>query len=288
MIDLHTHLLPDLDDGADTLAESLEIARAAYADGTRTMVCTPHMIEHYPTDPAAVHETVVSVQAALTAAGIDITLVPGGEIDIAYLGRMSDDDLRLASVGDGRRRRLLLEMPYRGWPVDFARLLDRLELRGYGVILAHPERADAVQRHPDRMREVLGRGALVQLTAGSFLGEYGPAAQRMAVTLLSGGMAHFLASDTHTPGPRRTPALREGLAAAAQAVHADVDELEWMVQDGPAAVLAGEDVRPPRIGRARRITPDPDRPPPRSASDRPPGAGPRTPRGATPRRPTRS
>ncbi|MEQ8833541.1 MAG: CpsB/CapC family capsule biosynthesis tyrosine phosphatase [Miltoncostaeaceae bacterium] len=287
MIDLHTHLLPDIDDGPDWLPESLAMARAAHAGGTRTMVCTPHMIEHYPTEPAAVHETVVSVQAALTEAGLDMTLVPGGEIDIAHLATMSDEDLRLASIG-GRRRWLLLEMPYRGWPVDFGGLLDRLEIRGYGVILAHPERADAVQRHPDRMRELLGRGALVQLTAGSFLGEYGPQARRMARTLLSGGMAHFLASDAHGPGPRRGPGLREGLEAAAEAVRAEVAELEWMVQDGPAAVLAGGEVRPPRIGRARRITPDPERPPPRSATDHPPGGRRRGGPGSTPRRPTRS
>lgn len=272
MIDLHTHLLPAIDDGPDTMDEAVRMAAAARDAGIHTMVCTPHMIEHFPTDPTRVHAAVAEAQAAVHAAGIDVRLVAGGEIALPYLPHLDDEALRLASIG-GMGHWLLIEMPFHGWPVDLPRIMDGLERRGYSVILAHPERADAVQRQPDRMRDIVGRGALVQLTAASFLGEHGEAARRTAAVLLSGGAGHFLASDAHSPGPWRPPALEEGLQAAADAVDVSVGSLRWMVQDGPAAVIAGGPVRPPRIGRALRLTPDPDRPPP---SPRPPvrsGAG---------------
>ena len=261
MIDLHTHLLPAIDDGPDTMDEAVRMAAAARDAGIHTLVCTPHMIEHFPTDPAHVHAAVAEAQAAVDAAGIDVRLVAGGEIALPYLARLDDEALRLASIG-GAGQWLMLEMPFHGWPVDLPRIMDGLERRGYSVILAHPERADAVQRQPDRMRDIVGRGALVQLTAASFLGEHGEAARRTAAVLLSGGAGHFLASEAHSPGPWRPPALTEGLQAAADAIDVSAGALRWMVQDGPAAVLSGAPVRPPRIGRALRTTPDPDRPVP--------------------------
>lgn len=277
MIDLHAHLLPDIDDGPDTLAESVAMARAAWEAGIRTMVCTPHMIEHFPTDPADVHEAVARLQAALEEAGVPLDIVPGGEIAIPHLRSLTDEQLRLASYG-GAGRWVLLEMPFQGWPIDLPQVLHSLELRGYRAVLAHPERAEAVQRQPDRLRDIIGRGALVQLTAGSFLGDHGPVARRTAVSLLGGGAAHLLATDAHSPGPWRPPLLEEGLRAAADAIRVSPESLRWMVSDGPAAILAGTPVRPPRFGRALRTTPDPDRPPAArdgAARGRPPADRPR-------------
>lgn len=258
MIDLHAHLLPDIDDGPDTVAESVAMAQAAWDAGIHTMVCTPHMIEHFPTDPVRVHESVAQLQAALEQEGVPLRILPGGEIAISHLAALNDDQLRMASYG-GSGRWVLLEMPFHGWPIDLPEILHSLEIRGYGAILAHPERAEAVQRQPDRMRDVVGRGALVQLTAGSFVGDHGEAARRTAVMLLAGGAAHILATDAHSPGPWRPPLLDEGVRAAADAIDVAPEALSWMVTDGPAAILEGRPVRPPRIGRALRTTPDPER-----------------------------
>ncbi|MGD9571391.1 MAG: tyrosine-protein phosphatase [Thermoleophilia bacterium] len=247
MIDLHTHILPGLDDGPATMGEAVEMARVAWEHGTRTVVCTPHMIDHYPTDPAQVHEGVHALRAALEDAGIGLAVVPGAEISLDWLPRMSDADLAMASIG-GAGRWLLLEMPFAGWPIGLPEILRDLEIRGYQVILAHPERAEAVQRQPDRMRDLIGRGALVQLTAGSFLGDHGPAARRTALMLLAGGAAHLLASDAHSAGPWRPPEIEPGLQAAADGIDAHPQTLSWMVREGPEAILSGGPVRPPRIG----------------------------------------
>jgi protein-tyrosine phosphatase len=197
---------------------------------------------------------------------VPLALVAGGEIALDHLGRLDDESLRLASVG-GEGRWLLLEMPFQGWPIGLANQLADLEIRGYRAIIAHPERADAIQRAPDRLRDIVGRGALVQLTAGSFLGDHGAAARRTAALLLSGGTAHFLASDAHSAGPWRSPELEAGLQAAAEAVGAHPQTLRWMVEEGPAAVIEGRPVRPPRLrpGRAPR------------GAGRPGAAGPRQP-----------
>ena len=92
-------------------------------------------------------------------------VLPGAEIALSYLPELDDEELRLASVGG--RRWLLVEMPFQGGRCGWPHGPGHLEIRGYGVILAHPERAEAVQRAPDRMRDIMGRGPLVQVTAGS-------------------------------------------------------------------------------------------------------------------------
>jgi len=250
VIDLHSHLLPGLDDGPDTMDQSVAMARAAWRSGALAMVCTPHMTQRMPTAPAAVHAGVAALRAELRAAGIPLELHAGGEISLDHLARMSDDDLALACLGGGRW--LLLEMPFRGWPLGLADAVRDLEIRGFRAILAHPERAEAIQRAPDRLRDIVGRGALVQVTADSFLGGSGAAARRTALALLAAGAAHFIASDAHSAGPWRPPGIEEGLEAAARALRLEPQALRWMVEEGPAAVIEGRPVKPPRLMPSRR------------------------------------
>jgi protein-tyrosine phosphatase len=213
-----------------------------------------------------VHAAVDELRVELSAADVPLEILAGGEIALSYLDHLDDEELRLASVG-GAGRWLLVEMPFQGWPIRLPQVLADLEIRGYGVILAHPERAEAVQRAPDRMRDLVGRGAMVQLNATSFLGEHGAAARRAALMLLAGGVAHFLPSDAHSAGPWRPPELEDGLQAAADGIDVHPQALRWMVEDGPAAVIEGRPVRPPRLTPRRR---------PR-ADGRPAPAGPRQP-----------
>ena len=249
MIDLHCHLLPGVDDGPGSVRDAVLMARAAADAGTTTVVCTPHMHPRYPTPPAVVHDGVRDLQARLEAADVPLEVLTGGEIGLEHLPAMSDADLGMACLGRGDW--LLLEMPWRGWPLRLPDTLRDLEIRGYGVVIAHPERAEAVQRSPDRMRDIVGRGALVQVNASSLLGEHGREAQRAAATLLRSGWVHFLASDAHSAGPWRPPGLGDGLAEAARVLRVEPDALRWMVEDGPRAVVEGRPVRPPRLTPSR-------------------------------------
>lgn len=254
MIDLHCHLLPGIDDGPATTAASLDMARMAWDAGTRTIVATPHMLERYPTTPAQVAEGISRLRPHLDEAGIAIEVRSGGEIALDFLARMSDDDLLAGTLGGPGKRWLLLEMPFRGWPLQLPEILRGLEMRGLGAVIAHPERAEAVQRAPHRMRDIVGLGALVQITAASVTGENGVAARRAAAALLRDGTAHFLASDAHSTG-WRPPVLGDGLAAAAEALKTTPDDLGWMVEEGPRQVIAGLAVKPPRLGPTRKPRP---------------------------------
>jgi len=243
VIDLHTHILPGVDDGPASPRDSLAMARAAAADGTRTMACTPHRRAKYPTRASRVHEGIADLQPRIDAEGIDLRLVPGLEIAIEEIAGMDDEELLAATLGDGPW--LLLEMSFRGWPIDLPTVMTDLEIRGFRVLLAHPERCSSVQANPDRMRDLVGRGALVQVNARSITGDLGAAPFRAAAALLRGGMVHVIASDSHGAN-WRPPGLSDALATAADILGVEQASITWMVDDVPRAIIEGGDVRPPR------------------------------------------
>jgi protein-tyrosine phosphatase len=250
VIDIHCHLLPGVDDGPGSMREAVAMARVAVDNGIRTMVCTPHVHERYVTGPDAVMEGVGRLGEALAREEVPLEVLPGGEIALSILPRLDDDDLRGLSLGGGGW--LLLELPFRGWPIGLGETLRDLEIRGFRAVLAHPERAESVQLAPDRLRDVVGRGALLQITAGSFTGEHGARSKRAAQTLARNGLLHFLASDAHSAG-WRPPELRDGLAAAAAELRLPEEDVAWTVTEGPRLVIEGRDVRPPRLTRERRL-----------------------------------
>jgi len=275
MIDLHAHLLPEMDDGPEYLDAALAMARRAVEDGTRTVVCTPHRSARHRIEPARVHEAVAALQRALDEAGVRLRVLPGLEIAISELPGMDDEELRLATLGGGGRW-LLVEMPFRGWPIELPDVLRDLEMRGFGTVIAHPERAASVQTAPDRLRDLVGRGALLQLTAGSLAGELGPAPLRAGLALARAGLAHLIASDMHGVS-WRPPGLSDGVAATAAALGVRAADLSWAVREGPALIVAGERAEPPRPKIVSR-TPRPDAPPAAPAPRRAPRRSPRAPR----------
>jgi protein-tyrosine phosphatase len=247
VIDIHSHLLPGVDDGPARVREAVEMARIAWESGTHEMVCTPHMIAGYPTTPAQVANGVDHLRAELMRAKVPLQIHTGAEISLTWLERMTDDALRRSSIGGGGRW-LLLELPFQGWPIDLAAVLNDLEIRGFTAVLAHPERAESVQRSPDRLRDAVGHGALVQITAGSLTGDHGHLAQRAAVSLLRNEWVHVIASDAHS-ATWRPPGMADGLQAAAAALRVEPGAISWMVEEVPRALIAGEAVRPPRRAR---------------------------------------
>ncbi len=237
MIDLHAHLLPGVDDGPRTLAESLEIVRDAAADGTETIAATPHVRDDYPTAPETMERLVAELRTAAREAGIGVEILAGGELDLAFLRTL--DDGELARFGLGGTGLLLVEFPYAGWPLGLEDTLFRLRLRDFRVALAHPERNAEVQAKPERLRPLVDAGAAVQLTAASVDGRLGRRPQACARALLDARLAHLLASDAHAPSVRQV-----GLRAAREAV-GDEALADWLTRDVPAALLAGAPL-PPR------------------------------------------
>ena len=240
MIDLHSHVLPGLDDGVATLAEAVELCEAAAADGIDVLAATPHVRADYPTTPEQMERALAEVQGA---AGGSLRVVAGGELDLAELARPPEE---LARFGLGGTKWLLVETPYMGWPLDLPDRLFKLGVAGFSSVLAHPERNRDVQQRPDLLEPIVAGGTLVQLTASSVDGRFGRAAASCAFDLLDRGLAHLVASDAHAPGLRAV-----GLSAAASAI-GDEELAQWLTLRVPRAILAGGPLPPRPSKRPRR------------------------------------
>jgi protein-tyrosine phosphatase len=239
LIDLHSHVLPGLDDGAADLEDSLAICRAAAEQGIEVLAATPHVRDDYPTSPQQMEEALARVQEAV---GDLIRVVPGGELDLAELGRPREELIRFALAGNPSY--LLVETPYTGWPLDFDERLFRLHLAGMTPVLAHPERNGEVQAEPERLRPLVEAGALVQVTAASLDGRLGRATRATGLALVEQELAHLLASDAHSANVRAV-----GMRAAAEAV-GDEHIARWLATDVPAAIVEGSPL-PPRPEKRR-------------------------------------
>jgi protein-tyrosine phosphatase len=237
VIDLHSHILPGLDDGTASLAEAVELARQAVAEGVTAMAATPHVRDDYPTSAEVVDRALVELRGALAAAEIPLELLSGGELDVHRLGDLDEPALYRFSLARGGRY-VLVEFPYGGWPRALEGALSAVHASGLTALLAHPERNPEVQDRPERVGALVEAGVLVQLTAGSLCGRFGRRSQLAARRLLELGLVHVLASDAHRPGPGEP-----GLAAAAATL--DDDLAAYLTTEAPGAIAAGEPVPSP-------------------------------------------
>jgi len=244
MIDLHSHLLPGLDDGAPDLEAAVEMARAMAADGVTVVCGTPHVRDDYPTSVEAMRDALARVRGAVADAGIAIGVRGGGEIALDRLAEL--DAVTRARFGlGGNPMLLLLESPYTNWPLDLPRTCAQLHLDLIVPVIAHPERNPYVQDHPTVLEDAVRAGAFVQLTAASVDGRLGSASATCARRLLELELAHCIASDAHGPGVREA-----GLSSAAEAVGGGAIA-RWLTYDVPAALLMDRAL-PPRPPLPRR------------------------------------
>ncbi len=244
MIDLHTHILPGIDDGVKTEEEAVEFARIAYADGVRTLVATPHSKDgFFENGRAEVRAAVERLGGKLKEAGIGLALLPGAEVYLApdLVDRVRDG--RATTLGDNGKT-LLLELSLSQYPMDLQNLVFSLRLAGLVVLFAHPERIRYFQEDVTRWEEMVRLGAHGQITTGSVLGTFGEDAQEFSELLLRRGLVHVLASDAHNVRGR-PPVLSRAVEAVAELV--GEDEARRMVLDRPQALLDGRDPDPPPV-----------------------------------------
>jgi protein-tyrosine phosphatase len=244
VIDLHSHILWGLDDGASTPARSLEMARAAVADGIRVVAATPHVRADWPTSAAEMERAVEALRAAVEAEGIPLDVRTGGEIDLEQLPRLGPDDLRRFGLA-GNPGYLLVETPYVGWPDWLDGRVLELAATGVTPVLAHPERNREVRDDPERLRPLVEGGALAQLTAASLDGRGSRSARACARELLDLGLAHLVASDAHEPRIREI-----GMSRAAEALGDDA-LAAWLTEGVPGAIAAGTELPPRPLERVR-------------------------------------
>jgi protein-tyrosine phosphatase len=240
-VDLHCHLLPGLDDGAAGMDDTIAHARRLEAAGVHDVACTPHIkrLDFPRLELARLADLREETQRGLDELGIGVRLHGGGELaheDALWLG---SDELELIAQGPDGGRWLLLECPFEGLDDHVVLAAERLWGLGYGVLLAHPERAAVVHGAERRLRALTARGARLQVNATSLLGRHGAAAYVGAVRLLREGAVWCLASDGH-PGTRNDT-LDRGHEAAERL---GLDGLA-LTQDNPRALLRDGSVRLP-------------------------------------------
>jgi protein-tyrosine phosphatase len=217
-VDLHFHLLPAVDDGPTDTDDAVELARAAVADGSGAVVATPHVRHDAVSDVLALPEMVRELRAALRAASVDLEVHCGGELDHGLVGRLSQRELETIAQGPRGARWLLVETPFAAVGEDFHATTAELRERGFGILLAHPERsADVILDDAAGLRRELAAGALTQITAASLTGAHGAEAELAAWRLVADRTATLVASDAH--GPTRLPAMRQAQRILDERLH---------------------------------------------------------------------
>jgi protein-tyrosine phosphatase len=237
MIDLHTHILPGIDDGPETIEDSLKLARAAVASGARVVVATPHVSWSYQNDADTIAPLVEELNERLVAEGIALEVRAGAELAVTRLIDLPYGELSHLSLGGGPW--LLVEPPFVPSVTGLELLIFDLQRQGHRVVIAHPERCPVFHRDPGMLRELVSEGNLTSVTAGSLVGGFGGEVRRFALMMAREGLIHNIASDTHDT-VQRPPGI------AAELRQAGLEPLkEWLTEEVPAAILSGEQI-PPR------------------------------------------
>ena len=233
MIDLHSHILPGIDDGSRSLEDSLEMARIAVRDGIQVMACTPHIYPGlYMNDAAGIRAERDKLQKALDVYRIPLRLVVGADAHLVPELLEGLQSGRVPTLNGSRY--FLLEPPHHVPPPLFDASVFSIVAAGYTPVITHPERLVWIEQHYPVFVAMAKRGVGMQLTAGAILGKFGRRARYWSERMLGEGLVHLIASDAHTT-QMRCPQMAEAVDKAAESVGRE--EALRMVLERPQAIL---------------------------------------------------
>jgi protein-tyrosine phosphatase len=239
-VDIHCHLTPAIDDGAQCWDETLAMAQLAVADGITTIVATPHQLGAFSHNTGdLIRARVEELQRFLNDHEIPLKILPGADVRIepGLVGKLRSGEV--LSLGD-HSRHVLLELPHELYfPLE--KLIDDLQSAGFVAILSHPERNEGILARPAVLRPLVEAGCLMQITAGSLVGAFGPHVQKFSEQLIEQRLVHFVSTDAHGPKSRR-PVLRPAYERLVE--RAGVELADAVCCSNPAQVAAGRAVTP--------------------------------------------
>jgi protein-tyrosine phosphatase len=233
VIDIHSHILPNVDDGPKSWEVAAEMCRLAAEDGITQMVATPHSNDHYDFDVMYLRECRRRLQELV---GDSPKLSLGCDFHLSYENLQSV----LSHPQDytiGGSRYLLVELSDFSIPTQIGECFFKLADAGVTAVITHPERNPILRRSPQRLMEWIDQGCLVQVTANALTGFWGNRVARFAAWLLEHEAVHVLASDAHDP-KHRPPILSAGRDAAADICGDSIADA--LVESNPAAILSGQ------------------------------------------------
>jgi protein-tyrosine phosphatase len=236
VIDLHCHILWGIDDGPQTVDDSLALARAAVASGTTLIVATSHVSWHHRNDSATIGARVAELNERLAAESIELEVRPGAELALTLVPDIDRQELARLTLGGAGGPWLLVELPFTAVVTGLDAVIYGLQQDGYKILLAHPERCAALQRDRSMLEALVAAGVLCSVTAGSLVGRFGKPVRRFADELVRDGLAHNVASDAHD-------ALVRAPGIARELEEAGFGELaQWLGEAVPQAILSDSEL----------------------------------------------
>lgn len=217
VVDVHCHVLPGVDDGPPDLEASLALCRALVEDGITIVCATPHEMGRYEGHnlPSQIRAMVASLNETLKAQGIPLTVDCGADVRVdGRLLELIEND-QVMTIAD-KKKHMLLELPHETF-IDLTNITRALVKRGIQPIFTHPERHHGMRARPDLLAHWVSDGMLVQVTAGSLVGKFGPNSQRNAWSLIDSGLVHIVATDAHDHVERK-PCMTRAMDLLAQEI----------------------------------------------------------------------
>ena len=235
MIDIHHHLLYGLDDGSPDLETSVAMVEAAAADGITHIVCTPHANARWSFDPEVNRQKLDTIKARVNG---KLSLGLGCDFHLSY-DNIEDALKNRSKYTINGKQYLLVEFADLMIPTSMNDAFYEMIVAGIYPIITHPERNLTIQKHPERMKQWLREGCLVQVTASSLTGRFGRTAESLAIQFLERNWVHFLATDAHNL-ESRPPKMRESYEILGKRFGRET--AERLCVANPRAVFFGEDL----------------------------------------------
>ncbi|MBZ6003069.1 tyrosine protein phosphatase [Leuconostoc gelidum subsp. aenigmaticum] len=238
MIDLHSHLLPNIDDGSKSLRASLRMANEAVENGIEAALMTPHhMNGHYINHKADIIQLTSQFQDQLDKENIPLQVFPSQEVRIngGLLEALDNDDILFA---DDSNRYLLLEFPDDDVPTYSEDMIFKIMQRGISIQIAHPERNTKIMSDPNILYSLIEKGAIAQVTASSYVGSFGKKVQKFGESIIEHNLAHVFVSDAHDL-PNRDYEMRQALDKLRSHLGQDYQQL---FEKNAEAILDGNNV----------------------------------------------
>lgn len=201
VIDIHSHILPGVDDGAKSEEDSIAMAQAAAAQGIHTIVATPHHKNGvFENTKPSIMTSVSILQELLMQEDIPLTVLPGQEIRLN--GDMVEDIENDDLLSLNHSKYIFVELPTSSVPRYTNQMMYNLQMQGYTPLIVHPERNEELLEHPSKLYDLVQKGVITQVTAGSIIGKFGKAVQKFSMQLIESNLTHFIASDAHNTSSR--------------------------------------------------------------------------------------
>ncbi len=235
MIDIHTHVLPGIDDGAQNISDSLEILQALAKQGVTELVATPHIISGvYENTRSIIDSKLIEVQDLINERELNIQIHPGAELycEPDVISKVKKENLTLA-----QSNYILIETELQRFPDNFEEILFNFQQEGFRPILAHAERFSPFMNNIDYLLNIVNREIYVQMNSGSILGVYGNAVKDLALKMLDLGCVHVIASDVH--GLKKRPILMKDAFDFVTSNHSE-EIAEILFYENPKRILNNE------------------------------------------------